>query len=132
MRNIILGLVTSSLFACAACSVSTAPASSDQSSDQSAQKGPTKPFTVAYDNAPSSIYVARLTSAGSHSAVSSVEEGATGTVTLTRAFAPTDDLTTAEVLGSYDITFPEGEVTGTILSGACASDLNEVVPAAAP
>ena len=184
MRNILLGLVSSTLLACAACSVSTEPSSADDSSTQSSTKARSlegemvaqytqnehqaapvltisigqQPmtcagappvgatyldlslpqasvapgtFTVGYDGAPSTIYVARLTSAGAHSAVSAVEEGASGTVTLTQAFLPTDDLTTATVVGSYDITFPEGRMTGQILSGACASELNQIVPAAA-
>lgn len=71
--------------------------------------------------------VVRLQSAG-NSAVSSVEEGATGTITISHVFQVTDDPSKSTVSGTYDISFPEGRITGTFDAQGCASELGQLVP----
>ncbi|MEO7109325.1 MAG: hypothetical protein ABI183_02710 [Polyangiaceae bacterium] len=73
----------------------------------------------------------RLVAAGG-SAVSSLEDGATGTVTVAHIFAASDDPAKSSASGTYDVTFPDGHLTGSFEARGCASSLNQVVPAPAP
>lgn len=88
-------------------------------------------FTLDPSGATLAANAARLTSAGG-SAVSSIEEGATGTVTVGQIFSVADDPTSSSASGTYDITLPSGHFTGSFEARGCTSSLHEIVPAPAP
>lgn len=84
-------------------------------------------YSVTQEQAPSKAFVAYLESAGG-GAVRSFEGSDSGTVTVTKTFAASDDPNTASVTGSYDIVFADRHLTGTFDARGCASSLNQLVP----